>query len=153
MYVVAANGVAVVHCVESGHLVDTHGRHLEHSGDFVHDADAGEAVLALSEVEQRHDSGFLVLRGVSCEDFLDELLILGVELERDARVVFGRVTVLEGLSVHVPEMLYRCRAGSGSRDIPLAGRRFVESEWRRMCVALLVRLPAALCCHFGRPLA
>ena len=91
-----AHGVAVVHGVESGNLVDSHGRHLQESRDLVHDADAGEAVLSLAEVEERHDGGLLVLAGVAGQDFLDKLLILGVELEWNAGVVLGRVAVLRG---------------------------------------------------------
>lgn len=91
-----AHRVAVVHGVESGNLVDSHGRHLQEPRNLVHDADAGEAVLPLAEIEQRHDGGLLVLAGVAGQDFLDELLILGVELEGDVEVVLGRVAVLQG---------------------------------------------------------
>ena len=90
-----AHRVPVVHCVESRNLVDTHGGHLEYPRHLVHDADAAEAVLALSEVKQRHYGRLLVLRGVPRDDFLDELLILGRELERDLEVIFGRVAVLQ----------------------------------------------------------
>lgn len=90
-----AHGVAVVHCVEGGDLVDAHGRHLEQAGDLVHDADGGEAVLALAEVEDGHDGGLLVLRGVALEDLGDDGLILGVELEGDVGVVLGGVAVLQ----------------------------------------------------------
>ena len=89
-----AHRVAVVHGVESSHLVDSHGRHLQESRNLVHDTDAGEAVLPLSKVEQRHDGGLLVLAGIAGQDFLDELLILGVELERDVEVVLRCVAVL-----------------------------------------------------------
>ena len=89
-----AHRVAVVHGVESSDLVDSHGRHLEESRNLVHDTDAGETVLPLSEVEQRHDGGLLVLAGVAGQHFLDELLILSVELEGDVEVVFGCVAVL-----------------------------------------------------------
>lgn len=91
---VTANGLSVVHGVEGGDLVDTHGRHFQSAGNLVHDANAAETVLTLAKVEQGHDSGLLVLRGVPAEDFLDELLILRVELERDVEVVFGGVAVL-----------------------------------------------------------
>lgn len=91
-----AHRVAVVHGVESGNLVDSHGRHLQESRNLVHDTDAGETVLPLSEVEQRHDGGLLVLAGVAGQHFLDELLILGVEFEGDVEVVFGCVAVLQG---------------------------------------------------------
>jgi len=81
-----AHGSAVVHGVERSDLVDSHGGHLEQAGDLVHDADAGEAVLALAEVQKGHDGGLLVLGGVSLEDLGHELLILGVELEGDVGV-------------------------------------------------------------------
>jgi hypothetical protein len=89
-----AHGCAVVHCVEGGNLVDSHGRHLEKAGDLVHDADAREAVLALAEIEQGHDSGLLVLRRVALEDLGDDRLILGVEFEGNVGVVIGGVAVL-----------------------------------------------------------
>lgn len=91
-----AHRVAVVHGVESSDLVDSHRRHLQESRNLVHDTDAGETVLPLAEVEQRHDGGLLVLAGVAGQDFLDELLILGVELEGDVEVVLGCVAVLRG---------------------------------------------------------
>lgn len=51
-------------------------------------------MLALAEVEQGHDSGLLVLRGVALEDLGNDSLILGVELEGDVGVVVGGVAVL-----------------------------------------------------------
>ena len=92
--VVLAHRGPVVHCVEGGDLVDTHWWHLQYPRNLVHDADAAEAVLALAEVEQRHDGGLLVVGGVPRDDFLDELLILRRKFERDRRVVLGRVAVL-----------------------------------------------------------
>ena len=89
-----ADGVSVVHGVERSDFVDAHWGHLEQPSNLVHDADGGETVLALAEVEDRHDSSLLVLRRVSLEDLCDELLILGVELERNIGVVVGRVAVL-----------------------------------------------------------
>lgn len=86
--------VAIVHGVERSDFVHPHRRHLEPSGDLVHDADAGEAVLSLSDVEERHDGALLVLRRISRHDLLDQLLALGVELEWDRRVVVGGVAVL-----------------------------------------------------------
>jgi hypothetical protein len=53
-------------------------------------------VLALPEVEDRHDGGLLVLRGVFLEDLGDDGLILSVELEGDIGVVVGCVAVLAG---------------------------------------------------------
>ena len=91
---VAADGLAVVHGVECGDLVDAHGGHLEQASDLVHDADAGEAVLSLTEVEEGHDGRLFVLWGVSGEDFLHELLVHGVEFEWNVEVVLRRVAVL-----------------------------------------------------------
>lgn len=113
-----AHGVAVVHGVESGDLVDSHGRHLQDARDLVHDADAGEAVLSLSEVEEGHDGGLLVLAGVAGQDFLDELLILAVELEGDVEVVVGRVAVLRGVVRGVAR-----RGGGRKEDIPRSMNR------------------------------
>jgi len=89
-----AHGIPVVHCVEGGDLVDTHGRHLQKPGYLIHDADAAEAVLALTEVEQRHYCGLLVLGGISGQDLFDELLILRCELEGDAGVVDRGIAML-----------------------------------------------------------
>lgn len=90
-----AHGVPVVHGVESSNLVYTHWRHLQYPRHLVHDADAAESVLALSEVEERHDGGLFVLRGVPGEDLLDKLLILGSEFEGNLEVVLGRVAMLQ----------------------------------------------------------
>jgi hypothetical protein len=89
-----ANRVPIVHGVESGHLVDAHRRHLQAASHLVHDADAREAVLALSKVEQWHDGGLLVLRRVPGEDLLYELLILGGELEWYRWVIDIGITML-----------------------------------------------------------
>ena len=96
--VVATDGGSVVHGVEGGDLVDTHRRHLEETGDLVHDAYAGETVLSLAEVEQRHDGGLFGVWGVSGEDFLHELLIDGVEFEGNVEVVVRGISVLESWS-------------------------------------------------------
>jgi hypothetical protein len=92
-----AHGSPVVHGVESRNFVHTHGRHLQYPCNLVHDADAGEAVLALAEIKKRHDGGLLVLRGVSGDDLLDELLVLGSELEGDRGVVLRRIAVLQAV--------------------------------------------------------
>ena len=91
---VFADRVPVVHGVEGRNLVYTHWWHLQYPRHLVHDTDAAEAVLALSEVEERHDGGLLVLRGVPGDDLLDEFLILGCEFEGDFEVVFGGVAML-----------------------------------------------------------
>ena len=90
-----AYGRPVVHGVEGRDFVDAHRRHFEDFGDFVHDGDGGEAVLALAEVEEGHDGCFLVLGWVAFEDFGDDLLVGGVEGEGEAGVVVSGVAVLE----------------------------------------------------------
>jgi hypothetical protein len=97
--VVFAHWCPVVHGVERRDLVHTHGRHLEEARNLVHDADAAEAVLALAKIQQGHDGGLLVLRGVAGDNLLDELLILLRELEWDRGVVLGRIAVLRAASV------------------------------------------------------
>lgn len=89
-----ADGIPVVHCVESRNLVYTHRRHFQDPGDLIHNADARETVLSLSEIEKRHHGRLLVLRGVPGEDLVDEFLILGCEFEGDLGVIFGGIAML-----------------------------------------------------------
>jgi hypothetical protein len=93
---VLADGLAVVHGVEGCDFVNAHGGHLQHAGDLVHDADAGETVLALTKVQQGHDGGLLVLGRVTLEDLIDDLEVLLGELEREGRVVVRLIAVLIG---------------------------------------------------------
>lgn len=90
-----AHGGPVVHGVEGGDLVDSHGGHLEEARNLVHDADAGESVLSLAQVQYGHDSGLLVLRRVALEDLGDNGLVGGCELEGQAGVVIRGVAVLQ----------------------------------------------------------
>jgi hypothetical protein len=102
LHKVLANRVAVVHGVEGRDLVNTHWGHLEHASDFVHDTDAGEAVLALTEVKQGHDSSLLVLGRIALEDLVGEFEVLLGKLEREARVVVDLVAVLlEAIAVSI----------------------------------------------------
>lgn len=94
-----ADGRTVVHGVERGNLVDTHGRHLQQAGDLVHDANASVAVLALAQIKQGHDGGLFVLRRVTLENLGNDGLVVLVEFERDVGVVFGRVAVLRMLAL------------------------------------------------------
>lgn len=94
LHEVLANGLAVVHGVEGRNLVNAHWGHFEHASDLVHDADAGETVLALAKVEQGHDGGLLVLRRVALEDLIGEFEVLVGKLEREGRVVVRLVAVL-----------------------------------------------------------
>lgn len=98
---VFADRAAVVHGVEGSNLVDTHGRHLEEARDLVHDAEAGESVLALAEVEDGHHGGLLVLGRVAGQDLLDHGIVLLAELEGDARIVVGGVAMLVSVSADV----------------------------------------------------
>lgn len=108
--VVSADRLAVVHCVESRYFVHAHWRHLQQSSDLVHNTDASPSVvLALSEIEKRHDCSFFILAGVSREDFLDESLICFAELEWDGRVVVGCVAVLSNRYEHGPGRQLPCR--------------------------------------------
>lgn len=121
--VVLAHGIPVIHCVESGNFVYTHGRHLEYPCNLVHDADAAESVLALTKVEERHDGCFLVLRGVPRDDFLDELLILRREFEGNLGIVLGRVAVDVERAALIPR---------GARDAegpPLSPLERSRSAW------------------------
>ena len=51
-------------------------------------------MLALPEIEQGHHGGLFVLWRIALEDLSDELLIRGIEVEGDGRVVAGRVSML-----------------------------------------------------------
>lgn len=105
---VFAHRVAIVHGVESGHLVDAHWRHFEDVCHLIHDADAAETMLALAQIEKRHDSSLFILRGVAGDDFFDELLILWRKLEGNAGIVLGGVAMLSRGSVG-REVEGRCR--------------------------------------------
>lgn len=91
---VTSDGVPVIHCVESDNLVHAHRWHLQDTRDLVHHAYAREAVLTLAQVEEGHHGSLLVLRRVPREDLFNKLLVRLVELERDRRVIYGRVPVL-----------------------------------------------------------
>jgi hypothetical protein len=99
--------ISIIHGVECSDLVDTHGWHLQYPRNLVHDTDAGESMLALAKVEKRHYGGLLVLRRVPGDDLLNELLVLGGELEGDFGIVLRRVAVLQALSA-LQLRKYRC---------------------------------------------
>lgn len=94
LHEVLANRLAVVHGVEGRNFIDTHWGHLEHASDLVHDANASEAMLALTKIKQRHDGGLLVLGRVALEDLIGECEVLLGKLERESRVVVRGVAVL-----------------------------------------------------------
>lgn len=95
------DGVAVIHGIEGSDLVNTHRRHLKKTRNLVHDAETGESVLALAEIEDGHHGGLLVLWRVARQDLLDHGVVLLVELEGDARIVIGGVAVLGSVSADV----------------------------------------------------
>ena len=101
LHVVFPDRGAVVHGVEGSDLVDAHRRHLEETRNLVHDAEAGESVLALAEVEDGHHGGLLVLGRVAGQDLLDHGVVLLAELEGNARIVVGGVAVLGSVSADV----------------------------------------------------
>ena len=86
----------IIHAIERSNFIRSHGWHIQQAGHLVHNADTRESMLALSQIQNRHDSRFFVLGRVAGEDFLDEFLICGVELEGDGGVVVGGVSVLWG---------------------------------------------------------
>jgi hypothetical protein len=51
-------------------------------------------MLSLSEIENGHHCGLFVLGWVSLEDLFDEFVVLLVELERDAGIVLGGISML-----------------------------------------------------------
>lgn len=63
-------------------------------------------MLALAEVQQRHDCGLLVLWWVPLEDLGDDGFILGGKFEGDAGVVVGRVSVLLQSEVALASLSY-----------------------------------------------
>lgn len=139
---VFADRLAVVHCVEGRDFVNAHGGHLEHAGNLVHDADAGEAVLALAKVEQGHNGGLLVLGWVALKDLIDEGEVLLGELERKGRVVVRLIAVLLKPFCQSIGLIFavwsHCRDQwpRGSKGcIPLRGSRSVVEERRkRVCI-------------------
>lgn len=51
-------------------------------------------MLSLTKIEERHHGSLLILRWISLEDLGDDCFILRRELEGDAGVVLGGVSVL-----------------------------------------------------------
>lgn len=52
-------------------------------------------MLALAQVQHRHNGSLFVLRGVTLKDLIDEFEVLLGELEGESRVVGGFVAVLD----------------------------------------------------------
>lgn len=108
---VFAYRLSVVHGIKGRDFVNSHRRHFQQTSNLVHDADASESMLTLSEVEKRHDSSLLVLRRVALEDLIDDFFVLCAELERDGWVVVGFVAVLDryyvSLSIRIYILVYQ----------------------------------------------
>jgi hypothetical protein len=102
---VLSNRLTVVHGVEGCDFVNAHWGHLKDTGDLVHHANAGIAVLALAQVQEGHDGTLLVLGRVAFEDLIDEFHVLLGELERDRGVVARLVAMLELRTVPVSHCL------------------------------------------------
>jgi hypothetical protein len=92
--VIFANRAAVVHGVKGSDFVDSHWRHFKPPRNFIHDTDACEAMLPLSEVEEWHHCRLLVLCRVSSKYLLDELFVLSVEFEWNRGVIVRRIAML-----------------------------------------------------------
>lgn len=96
-----AYGFAVEHGVKSGDFVHSHGRHFEQFRDVIHDADrAPVLVLVLGNLEQRNDGRLFVLRRVTRDDFFGELLVLGIQFERDLYSMSGCCSVTRIHALH-----------------------------------------------------
>lgn len=141
---------SVVHGVEGRDLVHTHRGHLQYARNLVHDADAGESVLSLSKIEEWHDGGLLVLRGVPGDDLLDELLILGGELEGNRGVVLRRVTVLAAVSA-VQLTLEGHRGGTHHHEA-VAPRRPGDAECAPLGALELAQSARSLAAYKGNQL-
>lgn len=92
---VFAHRFSVVHGIKGRDFVNSHGRHFQQTGNLIHDADTGEAMLALSKIKKGHDGSLLVLGRVTFEDLIDDFFVFGAELERDGWVVVRFVAVLD----------------------------------------------------------
>lgn len=77
--------------------INPHRRHLQQPRNLIHNTDATKPVLSLPQIQQWHDCRFFVLRWIPLQDLINKLLVLCIELERDAGVVLRRVAMLCGL--------------------------------------------------------
>ena len=117
---VLANLFSDVHRVESGDLVDLHGRDFEDLGDLVHGDQGKPSVLLLGEGKEGHGGTLLVLLGVLGDDFVDLGHVLICKLKGCRRVVVGRVDVKV---VSTAAQKGTRRAESASRDRVDHGQR------------------------------
>lgn len=126
-----SNRRSIVHSIERGNLIDSHWRHLQYPRNLVHDTQARKSMLPLTQIQNWHNSGFLVLWGVSLEDLVDELVVLLRELEGDIRIVFRRVSVLAqsvSMSTVLEDQLKELKA-PGQVDLRLEGHHWPPLNW------------------------
>jgi len=107
LQVVLPNGVSIVHSIEGGNLIHTHWRHLQQPCDLIHNAQAAESMLSLSEIQQGHHGCLFVLRGVAFQDLINEPVVLLCELEGNACVVLGGISMLESKLSVAARLLWR----------------------------------------------
>ena len=65
--------------------------------------------LSLSEIEERHNGRLLVVLGISLQDLVDLLVILGGEIEGSVDIVVGRIIMLRIMPID-PHRSYLLRA-------------------------------------------
>lgn len=88
------NRITIVHSIERRNLIHPHWWHLQYPRNLVHHTQACKSMLSLPEIENWHDSSFLILWRVAFEDLLDKLVVLLRELEGNVRIVFGGIAML-----------------------------------------------------------
>mmetsp|Transcript_4517 Transcript_4517/g.9338 ORF Transcript_4517/g.9338 Transcript_4517/m.9338 type:complete len:244 (+) Transcript_4517:559-1290(+) len=91
--VVLTDLIPVVHCVESGHLIHTHGSHTRDLSNLVHGADRQPLILVLGKPKKGHDGRLLTSLRVLCNNLLHSLVVLGREIERCVGVIILCVVV------------------------------------------------------------
>lgn len=94
----------VKHSVKGRHFVHSHGRHFQELRHVVHNTNARPSlVLPLAQVEERNDGGFLVLWGVSRDNFFRPFGVLRVKGECNLEEM--RVCHFEWNGRHTLELL------------------------------------------------
>jgi hypothetical protein len=87
----------VEHGIECCDFIYTHRRNFDNSCNLIHDRDGSEAILSLAEIKKRHDGSLLVLRRIALHNLFNSLLVVLVEFERNAGIIFRSVAVLKFL--------------------------------------------------------
>jgi hypothetical protein len=107
LQVVLPNRISIVHSIEGGNLIHAHWRHLQQPCDLIHNAQAAESMLSLPEIQQGHHGCLFVLRWIAFQDLIDELVVLFCELEGNAGVVLGGISMLESKLSVAERLLWR----------------------------------------------